>query len=400
MHGTALNVDGVSKAFGNTPVLSSIHLDVPDGAFVSLLGPSGCGKTTLLRIVAGFEVQDRGAVRIAGTAVDTLPPKARRLAMVFQSYALYPHMTVAENISMPLVMERLSTIQRLPVIGRFWPGARAITADIEARVRQVADLVEIGRLLDRRPGALSGGQRQRVALARAIVREPALFLMDEPLSNLDARLRVQMRSELVALNRRLGATVLYVTHDQTEAMTMSDRIALMMNGEIRQYATPAEIYRKPAHLDVATFIGQPPINQFAGSTDASGRVLVPEATTVSLIAQPGLAGLTVAVRPEAFVVRGTARTEGIAATFQARLERSELLGAEVLLWCRTANSGHPLVMQMNAAAFDALKQVAGLDDTLTLDAVENGIHVFGTDGSALGALTISNQSPGVRQVRG
>ena len=212
-------------------------------------------------------------------------------------------MTVAENISLPLEMEHLSGTQRLPFIGRFLPGSQQQARSIKEKTRQVAALAEIEHLLDKRPAQLSGGQRQRVALARAMVREPALFLMDEPLSNLDAKLRVTMRAELVALNRRLGATMLYVTHDQTEAMTMSDRIALMMHGEILQYDTPDKLYTHPVHLDVASFIGQPTINCLPAKTLKSGadRILLKEAETCQLALEKQEEELTVAIRPEAML---------------------------------------------------------------------------------------------------
>jgi len=215
-----LAIDRISKSFGRTRILHDVSLAVQDGEFLSLLGPSGCGKSTLLRIIAGLETRDTGSIAIGGRAVDALRPKARDVAMVFQSYALYPHYTVERNIALPLQMRRLSRWQRLPLVGRLLPGSRSARAEIATEVRGVAKALEIEPMLGRKPGQLSGGQRQRVALGRAMVRRPAVFLMDEPLSNLDAKLRVQMRVEIKELQQRLGATIVYVTHDQSEAMTM------------------------------------------------------------------------------------------------------------------------------------------------------------------------------------
>lgn len=230
----AVDIEAVSKSFGDTSVLKSVDLSVRDGEFLTLIGASGCGKSTLLRIIAGLQAQDSGTVRIAGAPVDHLRPKQRRVAMVFQTYALYPHMTVAENIGMPLQMDRTWLPERLPLVGWLSPRRRRIQACLRAAVTDVARQLQIEDLLNRRPAQLSGGQRQRVALGRAMVRNPDVFLMDEPLSNLDASLRVHMRRELADLHARLGTTFIYVTHDQVEAMTMSDRVALMQDGDILQ----------------------------------------------------------------------------------------------------------------------------------------------------------------------
>src|SRR5215468_8129237 len=275
----SVTISQLSKSFGATEVLRGVSLEIADGEFLTLLGPSGCGKSTLLRLIAGLEVQDTGSIAIGGAAVGALRPKQRNVAMVFQTYALYPHLTVAENIAMPLRMRRLSLTQRLPLVGGLLPGVRAVRDGIHRDVAAVANALEIDHLLDRKPGQLSGGQRQRVAVGRAMVRQPAVFLMDEPLSNLDAKLRVQMRAEIAALHRRLGATFIYVTHDQIEAMTMSDRVAVMLDGELLQVATPKEIYADPADRRVAEFIGSPKINMLtarvrdAGSVEIAGAVM-------------------------------------------------------------------------------------------------------------------------------
>ena len=237
----------IEKTFGRTRVLHDVSLEAGDGEFVVLLGPSGCGKSTLLRIIAGLEPQTRGSVLIGGQCVDTLPPANRDIAMVFQHYALYPHLTVRENLAFGLKMRR----EPKPVI--------------EARLAETAALLEIHDLLDRKPKELSGGQQQRVAMGRAIVRKPTLFLFDEPLSNLDARLRASMRVELKRLHQRLGTTMVYVTHDQTEAMTLGHTIAVMNHGRIQQIGQPEQIYHKPDNPFVAGFIGNPPMNLYEGS---------------------------------------------------------------------------------------------------------------------------------------
>src|SRR5882672_7167181 len=239
---SAVRYERVEKRFDSVIALKALDLDVPDRAFLALLGPSGCGKTTALRILAGLDLPTAGRVLIGERDVTRLQPRDRDIAMVFQSYALYPHMTVGENIAYPL------RIRKIPA------------SEQTRMVAQVASALEVDHLLARRPRQLSGGQRQRIALARAIVRDPAAFLMDEPLSNLDARLRLTMRGEIKRLCQRLGATTLYVTHDQAEALTMADLIAVMLDGLLQQVAAPHEIYDRPANRFVATFVGNPPMN--------------------------------------------------------------------------------------------------------------------------------------------
>lgn len=391
--GATLAITDVTKAFGPTEVLRQIAFDVHAGSFVSLLGPSGCGKSTLLRIIAGFEAQDHGTVSIGGKVVDHLAPRARNLAMVFQSYALYPHMSVAENISLPLEMERLSTLQRLPLVGRFISGQREQMAAIAAQVQETAALVEIDHLLDRRPAQLSGGQRQRVALARAMVRAPGLFLMDEPLSNLDAKLRVAMRAELVSLNKRLDATILYVTHDQIEAMTMSDHIALMMHGRVLQYATPEELYTSPSHIDVATFIGQPAINCLPAR--AQNGLYVQEAEKISLNVSQNSDDLTLAIRPEALVLRSEP-TSTAQISIPVTLDRVELLGAEVLLWCSSKHTGRTLVAQARAAEHREMLERGVFAGSLWLEADDGpGVHVFDAKGEVVGTINCRVEDAGV-----
>jgi len=239
---SAVVAAGVSKAFGDVQALDELELDVPEGAFFVLLGPSGAGKTTTLRVIAGLERPDAGTVHLNGLDATAAPPAARDLAMVFQSYALYPKQTARENIASPLRARKMSKLE------------------IAERVERVAELLRIGRLLDRRPAQMSGGEQQRVALGRALVRDPRAFLMDEPLTNLDLKLRVEMRTELTRIHRSMGRTFLYVTNDQVEAMSMADRVAVLRAGRVQQVGTPAEIYSRPANRWVGTFVGSPRIN--------------------------------------------------------------------------------------------------------------------------------------------
>ncbi|MCR8550297.1 ABC transporter ATP-binding protein [Salipiger sp. P9] len=292
-----LELKDITKSFGDTDILRGVSLEIADGEFLSLVGPSGCGKSTLLRILAGLESQSAGSVHIGEACVDGRRAADRDLAMVFQSYALYPHLTVAENIAVPLTMRRLRRADRLPLMGALMPGVRRRRADIVRTVREAAEILDIAALLDRKPGQLSGGQRQRVALGRALVRDPAAFLLDEPLSNLDAKMRVHMRAEIAQLNRRLGATFVYVTHDQAEAMTMSDRIAVMMDGELLQVGTPDELYDDPADIRVARFIGSPAINLLPVETDGAGVIRLTGRATVLRAGPVPVAYL--GIRPEA-----------------------------------------------------------------------------------------------------
>jgi ABC-type sugar transport system ATPase subunit len=244
-----ISIEHVTKRFGAVTAVDDLSLTVPDQAFLALLGPSGCGKTTALRCVAGLEQPSGGAILIDGQPVTHLAPQQRDIAMVFQNYALYPHLTARQNLAYPLAKRRLSK------------------AEIDTRVARVADLLQIAHLLDRRPRALSGGEQQRVALGRAIVREPRVFLMDEPLSNLDTQLRLAMRTELKGLQQELGVTTIFVTHDQGEALTMADWIAVMERGRLQQLDTPQALYQRPANLFVAGFVGSPPMNILSGQLE-------------------------------------------------------------------------------------------------------------------------------------
>jgi multiple sugar transport system ATP-binding protein len=308
----AITFDDVTKTYGDGyPAVSHLDLDVKDGEFVVLVGPSGCGKTTALRMIAGLEEITGGQIRIGDRVVNNLPPGARDIAMVFQNYALYPHMTVAENIGFALRMHKVPK------------------AEARKRILETARVIGLEDHLDRKPRQLSGGQRQRVAMGRAIVREPQVFLMDEPLSNLDAKLRVQMRAEISRIQRQLHVTTVYVTHDQVEAMTMGDRVAVMRRGVLQQFEAPQVLYEKPANLFVASFIGSPAMNVVEGTPDQEGHVVV--GSTV-LPGKPGLEALAgkpvaVGIRPEALdLPTGDDRPR-----IRGRVETVEALGPELLV---------------------------------------------------------------------
>ncbi|QRM32363.1 ABC transporter ATP-binding protein [Microvirga sp. VF16] len=341
---SGISIDHIRKSFGPTSVLRDVSLTVADGEFLTLLGPSGCGKSTLLRILAGLEVQTGGSVAIGERAVDGLRPKQRDVAMVFQSYALYPHLTVAANMALPLTMRRLSALQRLPGLGRLVPGTARIAAEIDREVTRTAKSLGIGHLLARKPGQLSGGQRQRVAVGRAMVRHPAVFLMDEPLSNLDAKLRVQMRAEIKELHQRLGVTFVYVTHDQAEAMTLSDRVAVMLDGELLQVAPPQQIYADPEDRRVAEFIGSPKINLLEavvrekGLVDVAGTVLAVDGSR-----EPGSA-LTLGIRPEAFHLAD----HGGPGVITGAVRLVEHMGSDLYVHLDVPGTDHPVIARLLA----------------------------------------------------
>ena len=302
--------DGVQKAFGEAFAVRDLNLVIAGGEFVSLLGPSGCGKTTTLRMLAGLEFPTDGNISIGGRVVNDVAPGARDIAMVFQSYALYPHMTVAENIAYPLKKRGVAKAERA------------------VRVAQVAETLQLGALLARKPRQLSGGQQQRVALGRALVRDPRVFLLDEPLSNLDAKLRSHMRAELVELHRRLGRTFVYVTHDQLEAMTMSDRIAVMHEGVLQQFGTPADVYERPVNLFVAGFIGSPAMSLLRG--DAQDGVFRHPAVTLKI---DRAGAMVLGIRPEDVLLgQGsfTARIRLVEPTGHEQIVALELAGGDAL----------------------------------------------------------------------
>lgn len=329
----ALELRDIRKEFGRTRALDGISFDVAPGELVSILGASGSGKSTLLRVVAGLE-KAGGSVMIGGRPVNTLAPKERGVAFVFQSYALYPHMDVQANLAAPLVMQALPATDRMPILGRLMPGARSRRAGIAQRVQATAELLQIEGLLRRKPSQLSGGQRQRVALGRALIREPGLFLLDEPLANLDAALRHQTRSDLRTLQQRLGTTTLFVTHDQAEAMAISDRIAVMVAGRLRQIATPDDLYRRPLDIDVARFLSQPVLNAWTASADRRGIVEVSGERLRITGAQPGQGVL--AFRPQhAHLVDAD---EGGPSGIAVAVERSEHGGADAYVAVTTLAS--------------------------------------------------------------
>jgi lactose/L-arabinose transport system ATP-binding protein len=308
-----LELSGVRKRFGNLEVIHGLDLQIEAGEFVVLVGPSGCGKSTALRLICGLENLSAGDIRMDGKSVRNVAPSKRGLAMVFQSYALYPHMSVAQNMGFSLRVERVPKVER------------------EQRVLEAAKILQLDSLLDRKPKELSGGQRQRVAIGRAIVRQPKVFLFDEPLSNLDAELRVQMRFELARLHRELGATMVYVTHDQVEAMTLADRIVVLRDGRVEQVGAPMELYRDPVNAFVAGFIGSPRMNFFAATVDAmsggvarlsmaglqGGPVEIPCGDTSIAVGDT----LKLGLRPENLEVDGT-----LPLSFEARIDFVERLG--------------------------------------------------------------------------
>ena len=317
---SGLKLRGVRKSFGAVEVIRGVDLDIEDEEFVVFVGPSGCGKSTLLRMIAGLENISGGEIRIGERIVNNVPPKERDVAMVFQNYALYPHMSVASNMAFGLKMRKFEK------------------AEIDKRIARAADILGIQNLLGRKPRQLSGGQRQRVALGRAIVRDPKVFLFDEPLSNLDAKLRVQMRVELKKLHERLAVTSVYVTHDQVEAMTLGDRVVVMKDGVVQQVGEPLELYNTPANRFVAGFIGSPAMN-FADVTlvensgkvtaEAEGlKIAIPEALAARARVRAGRKA-TLGIRPEDLHVAGAADTAEHC--FEAEVEVVEQLGSEILL---------------------------------------------------------------------
>ncbi|MBI3374924.1 MAG: ABC transporter ATP-binding protein [Betaproteobacteria bacterium] len=347
----SLALQAICKSFGETRVLDRLDLEVQDGEFLSLLGPSGCGKSTVLKLIAGLDHLDAGAIRLDGRDVARVAAKHRNVAMVFQSYALYPYMSAARNIATPLEMRRLSRWQRLPVIGRWLPGAASIHAGIDASVRRVAETVSLEQLLERKPGQLSGGQRQRVALARAMVRNPAIFLFDEPLSNLDTHLRKQVRTEIADLHRRLGTTFVYVTHDQEEAMAISDRVAVMEGGRILQLAAPETLYVRPDSVTVARFIGDPAINLIPAAADASGHVVADNTQIEFLVPGRSARALTLGFRPESLFPGARAG----AMQLRMRLVSREYQGARCTLALETAG-GSTVHAVLPAAESPAVKR--------------------------------------------
>ena len=342
----SVTIQNIDKSFGPTEVLKSVSIDIQDGEFIVLVGPSGCGKSTLLRIIAGLEKQSNGNIVIGDRVVNDLHASRRDTAMVFQSYALYPHLTVAENISVPLRMRQMSFLQRFPLINYLVPGTKQAKANIAKEVENVTETLGISELLQRKPGQLSGGQRQRVAVGRAMVRHPQAFLMDEPLSNLDAERRVQMRAEIAELHRRLASTFIYVTHDQSEAMTMADRVAVMMDGELLQVASPKEVYANPSDIRVAEFIGSPKINILPAKADNTGKVSIGDMILKGVVSETKDTAVKAGIRPEALSLAAT-NAEGL----DCKIVHHENLGSDAYFHAEMKIGGR-VICRMDASAID------------------------------------------------
>jgi len=349
----SVDIQNLRKSYADLKILKDVSLSVPDGAFVVLVGPSGCGKSTLLRMIAGLEDINGGTIRIDGKVINDVEPKHRDIAMVFQNYALYPHMTIAENMGFSLRL------------------ARRPKAEIESRVEEAARILGLSAYLDRFPKQLSGGQRQRVAMGRAIVRSPKVFLFDEPLSNLDAMLRVQMRAELKELHARLKTTMIYVTHDQIEAMTMADVIVVMREGVVEQVGRPLELYDKPANLFVASFIGSPAMNLLKGKIGTEGAVqhfLTEDGTKwpVNAVAAGAVngRGVTYGIRPEHFVL---AADKGL---IEATIKMIEPTGSETHI---VALVGAVQIVVLLRERLDARP-----GDIIKLDLKPGAGHIFDT----------------------
>ena len=347
-------LEGVTKRFGDVVAVDNLSLEIQDKEFLVLLGPSGCGKTTALRMVAGLEDPTEGTIRIGSSVVNDIEPKNRDIAMVFQSYALYPHMTVERNIEFPLKTRDVPKEER------------------ERAVQEAARMLGLEALLKRKPAALSGGQRQRVALARAVVRQPEAFLMDEPLSNLDAKLRVQTRAELIELQRRLAATVIYVTHDQVEAMTMGHRIAIMDQGVLQQVDKPQTVYDKPANLFVARFIGNPPMNTVEGDlvgSDGDLQLQV-DSLSVSLPAPLANAAKSQGIERAVLGIRPEHLSVGAEGLIPAKVTVVESLGHERHVICRLEDGQMVIVRQGSDEA------PPNEGESLHLSADTEHVHLF------------------------
>ena len=367
-----IGLRSISKSFGSTEVIKSLDLSVSNGEFITIVGPSGCGKSTLLRIIAGLENQSTGDVEIDGNVVNNTRASERDLAMVFQSYALYPHLTVQQNLMVPLKLRRLSFLERFPIIGWFMPNRSSKLDEIVSKVQAASETLQITHLLDRKPGQLSGGQQQRVAVGRAMVREPVAFLMDEPLSNLDAGLRVHMRAEISELHRDLKTTFIYVTHDQAEALTMSDRMAVMMDGEILQLDTPHEIYNNPSTIRVAEFVGSPKINILNGEYDEKGNLncFGTKITDSIKLAQKG--NVSVGIRPEHMELVSSKDKNVI----KGKIVYRENLGSDIFLHL-TVNEGEQKII-VRSEPSNVINTAVG--DQVMIGWDEQKVMAFDVDG--------------------
>ena len=339
-----INLKNLEKSYGKTKVIHDLSIDINEGELIVIVGPSGCGKSTLLRMVAGLEDINSGSILIDNKIVNELEPMERNIAMVFQNYALYPHMTVFENMSYGL------KILKIP------------KNEISSRVQKAAEILELGELLERKPSQLSGGQRQRVAMGRAIVRDPVAFLFDEPLSNLDAKLRVQMRLEIKKLQKQLKTTSLYVTHDQVEAMTLADRMVVMNEGNVEHVGTPLEVYTKPKTLFTAQFIGSPAMNILKGECQSNQIKLSSGATLKANSKHNG--EVNVGLRPEDFTIDEKG-------TIKLKVELVELIGANTLIHGRLENSNEILVASIAGVISDSK-----IGNHINLSFDENKLHLF------------------------
>ncbi|WP_447763161.1 ABC transporter ATP-binding protein [Sphingopyxis panaciterrae] len=357
----ALSIEGARKSFGEIEVLKDVSIDVADGEFAVIVGPSGCGKSTLLRSVAGLEELTGGRIRIGDRDVTDLAPSDRGIAMVFQSYALYPHLTVYENMAFGLRIAKMDK------------------AEIAREVRRAAEILNIEDLLDRKPAALSGGQRQRVAIGRAIVRQPQIFLFDEPLSNLDADLRVRMRYEFAGLHRTLGTTTLYVTHDQVEAMTLADRIIVLRDGRIEQVGSPRELYERPLNIFVAQFLGSPQMNILPATITEAGRARLANGRDIALppLSTPPAPGtsISVGIRPEDVAIGAASGALPYTINFIERL------GGLATMHLRGAPGGGALTCQLRDDG--SLHE----GDTVPVGLPSDRLHLFDAEGRALRGTT-------------
>ena len=348
-----VSLRNLDKSFGKVKVIHGVSLEVADGEFVVLVGPSGCGKSTTLRMIAGLEEITGGEIAIAGRVVNNLEPKDRNIAMVFQNYAIYPHMSVHRNIGFGLYSAQLDKAEK------------------DRRIREAAAILDLTELLDRRPAQLSGGQRQRVAIGRAMVRNPSVFLFDEPLSNLDAQLRAQMRLEIKKLHQKLGSTIVFVTHDQIEAMTLANRIVVMRDGRIQQIGTPTEVYQRPSNIFVAQFIGSPSMNMLAGEVRADGSIALERIGSVPWPQRgggrlPEGGRVVVGVRPDDLVV-----ADGFSAgdfCLEATVSVVEPLGPEVLVYADA--NGRELIAKASG------RQPPEIGASILLTAPASELHVF------------------------
>ena len=355
-----IQLKSLTRIFDDKPVLDAINLEIPEGSFTSLLGPSGCGKSTLLRILAGLDQPSAGTLLFDGEDVREKSATLRNIAMVFQSYALYPHMTVRANIGLPLAMRSMSRLERFPLVTALLPSARRKRAANGREVERIAAMLGLTELLERKPSELSGGQKQRVAVGRALVRDPKAFLFDEPLSNLDTKLRGQMREEISLLHKQTGKTFIYVTHDQTEAMSLSDQVAVMMEGHILQVAPPRILYSKPANTKVAAFVGEHPINLLAVKPEGTA---LPSPFGAFALSEALDEDIILGLRPENITLVENGSLQG-------RVTRVDYLGGHTLLDVELSDGSRLRVADEEGPL------VSAVGDAVQLSIAPQKIHLF------------------------